>query len=279
MDQLSTTHHISPEDLLAASRRFPGPQILDVRNDEVYAAAATTLPGALRRDPDPTSVAAWADTLEPHREVVAACAFGHHIGQTVAAALAARGFKARYLEGGIAGWAALGLPLTPKPGRPTVWVTRERPKVDRVACPWLLRRFVDPDARILYVAPGDVALVAAETGGTAFDIPGVTYTHEGEACSFDAFVRRHRPDDPALTLLATIVRGADTERADLHSASGGVLAAALGMSVLFGADDRATLRHAMMLYDALYLWCRDAQQEAHRWPPAMPSTEKMGVAA
>ena len=261
---------ISPEDLYAEMRKFPGPQVIDVRRAEPYAAAATSLPGALRRDPDPTSIAAWAGALEPHRDVVVACVYGHNVGETTAAALAARGLNARYLAGGIAEWANLGLPLAPKPTKPSVWVTRERPKVDRVACPWLLRRFVDPDARILYVAPADVTAVAAETGGTAFDIPGAPYTHHGENCSFDAFVQRHRPNDPALARLATIVRGADTERPDLHPASGGLFASALGMSALFGNDDRATLRHAMVLYDALYLWCRDAQQEAHRWPPAMP---------
>ncbi len=270
MDPMSSTP-ISAEDALAAMRRFPGPQILDVRKDPAFDAAATSLPGALRRDFD--AVGAWAEGLEPHRAVIVACVHGHEISQSVAAALAARGFTARYLEGGIAGWAALGLPTAPKPGKPSVWVTRERPKVDRVACPWLLRRFVDPDARILYVAPGDVARVAAEAGGTAFDIPGAPYTHDGDNCSFDAFVARHRPNDPALARLATIVRGADTERPDLHLASGGLFASALGMSVLFGADDRATLRHALVLYDALYLWCRDAQDEVHRWPPAM------GVAA
>jgi len=262
---------ISPEDAVAAMRRFPGPQVLDVRKDPAYAAAGDTLPGALRRDHE--AVAAWADRLEPHRPVIIACVHGHEVSQGVSAALAARGFAARYLAGGIAGWTVLGLPMAPKPGKPSVWVTRERPKVDRVACPWLIRRFVDPDAHILYVTPADVARVAAETGGTAFDIPDAPYTHEGESCSFDAFVARHRPDDPALARLATIVRGADTERTDLHPAAGGLLAAALGMSALFGVDDRATLRHAMVLYDALYLWCRDRQGEAHRWPPAM------GVAA
>lgn len=273
MDPISAqTHPISPEDALAAMRAFPGPQILDIRKDPAYDAATTSLPGALRRDHE--AVAAWADQLEPHRPVIAFCVHGHEVSQSVAAALAARGLNATYLAGGIAEWARLGLPLAPKPTKPSVWVTRERPKVDRVACPWLLRRFVDPDARILYVAPGDVTTVAAETGGTAFDIPGAPYTHNGDECSFDAFVQRHRPNDPALARLATIVRGADTERPDLHIASGGLFAAALGMSALFGNDDRATLRHAMVLYDALYLWCRDAQQEAHHWPPVIP-----GVAA
>ena len=260
---------ISPEDALALMQTFPGPQILDVRREAAFAAATTSLPGALRRDHE--AVAGWADGLEPHRSVVVVCVHGHEVSQSVEAALSARGFTARYLAGGIAEWAALALPLAPKPGKPSVWVTREHPKVDRVACPWLLRRFVDPDARILYVAPGDVARVAAETGATAFDIAGAPYTHAGEKCSFDAFVDRHRANDPALARLALIVRGADTDRLDIHAASGGLFAAAQGMSALFSADDRASLRHAMVLYDALYLWCRDARSEALRAP--------MGVAA
>jgi rhodanese-related sulfurtransferase len=256
---------ISPEALLAASLGFPGPQILDVRREAAFGAAEHSLPGAIRRDPE--AVAAWAGALETHRPVIAYCMHGHAISQQVAAALGARGLAACYLEGGIEDWAALGLPLAAKPGRPSVWVTRARPKVDRVACPWLLRRFVDPDARILFVPPAEVARVAAATGGTAFDIPGAPYTHEGEGCSFDAFLARHRPEDPALALLARIIRGADTERPDLHPASGGLFAAALGFSALI-ADDHALLRHAFPLYDALYLWCRDLQGEAHRWPPA-----------
>jgi len=258
---------VSPESLFAATLGFPGPQILDVRPDAAFATAEHALPCALRRDPG--SVIAWAGTLELHRPVVACCLHGHAASQEVSAALAGRGLAAHYLEGGIEGWAALGLPLAPKPGRPSVWVTRARPKVDRVACPWLLRRFVDPDARILFVPPTEVARVAEATGGTAFDIPDAPYTHEGEGCSFDAFLTRHRPDDPALALLARIIRGADTERPDLHPAAGGLFAAALGFSALI-PDDHALLRHAFPFYDALYLWCRDLQQEVHRWSPAAP---------
>ena len=257
---------ILAEELLAATLAFPGPQILDVRRDAAFTAAAQSLPRAIRRDPE--AVPAWAGALEAHRPVIAFCVHGHEVSQGVAAALAARGLAARYLEGGIEGWAALGLPLAGKPGRPSLWVTRARPKVDRVACPWLIRRFLDPDARLLFVPPAEVARVAEATGATAFDIPDAPYTHEGEGCSFDAFVARHRPQDEALALLARIVRGADTERPDLHPAAGGLFAAALGFSALI-TEDHALLRHAFPLYDALYLWCRDLQDEAHRWPPAM----------
>lgn len=260
---------VSPEDLLAMTLVFPGPQILDVRRDPAFAAAETSLPRALRRDPE--AVEAWANDLEPHREVVTACVHGHQVSQGVAAALAQRGFRVRYLAGGIEGWASLGLPTAPKPGSPGVWVTRARPKIDRIACPWLIRRFIDPDARLLYVPPADVARVAQATGGTAFDVPDAPYTHEGENCSFDRFVERHRAQDHALALLARIVRGADTERPDLHAAAAGLFAMSLGLSALFEADDRAALRYGMVMYDALYLWCRDLQAETHRWSPGLVS--------
>lgn len=260
---------IAPEETFALTQRFPGPQLLDIRREDAFAAATSSLPGALRRDPE--TAFAWAGRLDPHRPVIAACVWGHNVSQGVAWQLAQRGFDTRYLEGGIAAWQAIGLPTAPKPNAPSVWVTRRRPKVDRVACPWFIRRFIDPDARFLFVEPSQVMRVSAKTGGTAFDIPGAPYTHEAQAdgsegCSFDAFVARHRPDDAAAQRLALIVRGADTARPDLHPAAGGLFAAALGFSALI-EDDHALLRHAFPLYDALYLWCRDLQQETHTWPP------------
>lgn len=217
MDVSHAPTPISPEDLVAMTCAFPGPQILDVRRDSAFTAAETSLPGALRRDPE--AVDAWSGDLEPHREVVTACVHGHQVSQGVAAALAAKGFRVRYLAGGIDGWTSLGFPTVPKPGSPTVWITRARPKIDRIACPWLIRRFVDPDARILYVPSAEVERVAQATGGTAFDVPGAPYTHENESCSFDMFVARHRNQDAALAILARIVRGADTERPDFHPAA------------------------------------------------------------
>jgi rhodanese-related sulfurtransferase len=261
---------VSAEVLLARMTAFPGPVVLDVRREPVYAAADRSLPGALRRDPE--ALLGWAGQLEPLRPVVAVCAFGHNVSHDVAEALSDRGFDATYLDGGIAAWTALGFPLAPKPAAASVWVTRARPKVDRVACPWFIRRFMDPDARFVFVPPRDVTRVAAQSGGTAFDIPGAPYTHADETaderCTFDAFVARHRPDDPALSRLASIVRGADTSRPQLHPAAAGLFATALGMSALV-ADDAMLLRTAFPLYDALYLWCRDLQEEVHAWPPTI----------
>jgi hypothetical protein len=148
------------------------------------------------------------------------------------------------------------------------WVTRERPKIDRIACPWLVTRFVDPDAEFLYVPAADVLRVAAETGAVPYDVPGVELTHVGELCSFDAFISKYTLTDPALAQLATIVRGADTSRLDLAPQSAGLYAISLGLSHNF-SDDQQMLAHGLVLYDALYAWCRSCQGETHQWPPKM----------
>ena len=134
------------------------------------------------------------------------------------------------------------------------WVTRERPKIDRIACPWLIQRFIDAAAEFLYVPAADVQRIARETGATPYDVPGVEMGHVGERCSFDAFVSKYRLTDPALARLATIVRGADTDRLDLAPQSAGLLAISQGLSKTH-ADDHAMLAHGMVMYDALYAWC------------------------
>ncbi|EHR71565.1 hypothetical protein BurJ1DRAFT_2739 [Burkholderiales bacterium JOSHI_001] len=140
------------------------------------------------------------------------------------------------------------------------WITRERPKIDRIACPWLIARFIDKEPEFLYV-PGDQVLkVAADTGATPYDVPGVEMTHVGDQCSFDAFIKKHRLDDPALQQLAAIVRGADTSRLDLTAQSAGLYAISLGLSHNF-ADDHEMLRHGLVMYDALYAWCQSQVQK------------------
>jgi hypothetical protein len=148
------------------------------------------------------------------------------------------------------------------------WITRERPKIDRIACPWLITRFIDAAPEFLYVPAANVLRVAAEQGATPYDIPGVEMSHVGELCSFDAFLAKYRLDEPALQQLGSIVRGADTSRLDLTPQSAGLYAISLGLSALY-ADDHEMLRHGLVMYDALYAWCRSGQAEAHRWPPAM----------
>ena len=150
------------------------------------------------------------------------------------------------------------------------WVTRERPKIDRIACPWLIARFIDTAPEFLYVPAGEVLKVAADTGATPYDIPGVEMSHDGERCSFDAFLKKYQLTEPALVQLALIVRGADTSRLYLTPQSAGLYAISLGLSRSF-ADDHEMLKHGMVLYDALYAWCKDCQGETHNWPPAMPA--------
>jgi hypothetical protein len=148
------------------------------------------------------------------------------------------------------------------------WVTRERPKIDRVACPWLIARFIDKEPEFLYVPAAEVLAVAEKTGATPYDIPGVAMSHVGDLCSFDAFLKKYELTDPALRQLAEIVRGADTSQLQLTPQSAGLFAISLGLSATF-SDDHDMLKHGMVMYDALYAWCRQCQAEAHHWPPAM----------
>lgn len=150
------------------------------------------------------------------------------------------------------------------------WVTRERPKIDRIACPWLIARYIDETPEFLYVPPADVLAVAQSTGAVPYDVPDVELSHVGDHCSFDAFLDKYELAEPALQQLAAIVRGADTSRLDLTPQSAGLYAISLGLSRRF-ADDHEMLRHGMVLYDALYAWCRDCQSETHNWPPAQRS--------
>ena len=142
------------------------------------------------------------------------------------------------------------------------WVTRERPKIDRIACPWLIVRFIDKHAEFLYVPAKDVMRVATEQGAIPYDVPDVEYGHVGELCSFDAFLKKHNLTDPVLQRLAAIVRGADTGRPELTPQSHGLLAISLGLSKNF-ADDHEMLRYGMVMYDALYTWCQSGKTSGH----------------
>ena len=246
------------------------PVLLDVRTAEDVGADPRLLPGALARDW--RSVAAWGGEFAG-RAVVAVCQRGAKLSQGVAAWLRHAGARAETLEGGFVAWAAAGLPLLPTgrlpprdPAGRTVWVTRARPKVDRIACPWLIRRFVDSTAVFLFVAPSEVAAVAERFGATPFDIEGCHWSHRGPHCTFDTMVGEWGLDaDPALARLAVIVRGADTARLDLAPQAAGLLAASLGRSRMH-RDDLAKLKAGMALYDAFYRWARDAVAETHDWP-------------
>lgn len=152
------------------------------------------------------------------------------------------------------------------------WVTRERPVIDRIACPWLIARFIDKESEFLFVAPDQVKSVAAQTGATPYDVPGVEYTHVGDGCSFDTFVLKHGLDrDPAIVTIAAIVRGADTDRHDLTPQSAGLLAISMGLRDVT-PDDHEVLKHGFVIYDALYAWASRRKAETHSWPPPMKPT-------
>jgi rhodanese-related sulfurtransferase len=247
------------------------PVVIDVRTADDFDADPRQIPSAQRRDH--TKVRDWADQFAG-QSVVVSCQRGLKLGQGTAAWLRHAGAEAQFLEGGFEAWAAadalLVAPSHVPPRDPrgrTVWVTRARPKIDRVACPWLIRRFVDPTAVFLYVAPSETLAVADRFGATPFDIEGVFWSHRGELCTFDVMLAEFGLRSEALDRLATIIRGADTARLDLAPQAAGLLAASLGLSRMY-RDDLAQLDASMALYDAFYRWCRDAVQETHNWPSA-----------
>ncbi len=241
--------------------------LIDVRREPAFRSAADMAAGALRRDP--AKVAEWAKELPRAGSVVVYCVHGHEVSQNAAKALREAGFAATFLEGGLEeGWKAAGGAVAAKPKEAaTRWVTRERPKIDRIACPWLVARFVDPGAEFLYVPSKEVLATAKAKEAVPYDVPDVQFTHDGELCSFDAFVKTYRlGGDPALARLATIVRGADIGRLDLAPQAAGLLAVSLGLSRNF-PDDHQMLAHGMVMYDALYAWCKEGQDETHTWNP------------
>jgi rhodanese-related sulfurtransferase len=257
---------ISPHELYARLGTAAAPIVVDVRHPSAFASADRLIVGAVHQAPD--QVERWRSSLPAGRPVVAYCEHGRDISQGVVAALHAADIDASALAGGIAAWMDADLPTHRNLGAtPGKWVTRERPKIDRIACPWLIARFIDPGAEFVYVPPSQVIAVAQQTGGTPYDIDGVEFSHEGERCSFDTFLRIYDIRDPALDHLAQIVRGADTSRHDLTPQCGGLFAISLGLSANF-ADDHQMLAHGMVIYDALYTWCRSLQDERHNWPAA-----------
>ena len=246
-----------------------GPTIVDVCIDEDFNADPRLIPGSHRRDF--RSVASWAAAYKG-KSVVVACQKGLKLSQGTAAWLRHEGIEAQSLEGGVFAWRDAGqiyVPVAKLPPRDaqgrTVWVTRARPKIDRIACPWLIRRFIDPNAVFLFVAPAEVATVADRFNATPFDIDGVYWSHHGETCTFDTMIDEFKLASPPLMHLAKIVRGADTARLDLAPEAAGLVAASLGYSRMF-KDDLVQLDAAMVMYDAFYRWCRDATDETHNWP-------------
>jgi rhodanese-related sulfurtransferase len=249
------------------------PTLIDVRAQDQFDADPQLIPSARHGTFEKLHV--WSEVSGSHPAVVI-CQEGTSASQGFAAWLRDKGVPAEVLEGGFQAWRKAELPLVPLSKLPpvdgqgrTVWVTRARPKIDRIACPWLIRRFVDPRAVFLFVPPSDVEEVAGHFGGAPFDIEGVFWSHRGDACTFDTMVEEFGLGTPPLLHLATMVRGADTARPELSPQAPGLLAASLGLSRMY-ADDLEQLEAGMLLYDAFYRWCRDATDETHNWPTNKP---------
>jgi rhodanese-related sulfurtransferase len=267
---MTSLNSITPDKLARLIGTPRCPALVDVRIDEDFAAAPRLVPGSVRRPYE--RIDDWASTLGDHPAVVI-CHRGLKLSEGVAAWLRHRGRPAEILDGGFAAWDAAGMPavtaavLPPRDGQGrTVWVTRARPKIDRLACPWLIRRFVDPHAVFLFVAAAEVEAVAERFAATPFDTEEAFWSHRGERCTFDTMVEEFGLAGTALDRLAAIVRGADTGRPDLAPEAAGLLAVSLGLSRMY-AEDLEQLAAALGVYDALYRWCRDATDEGHDWPP------------
>ncbi len=254
---------ITPAQLFRLIGSADAPALIDVRTAEDADADPFLIPTA-RRQPH-EAVEALAPALTG-RHAILICARGRKLSEGAAALLRLRGIRAEVLEGGSEAWASAALPRIPvhtfTPG--ALWVTRHRPKVDRIACPWLIRRFVDPTARFLFVPPSEVAGVAERFNAAPFDVEGVHWTHRGDLCTFDAMVADFGLSTPAMERLATVVRAADTDRHDLAPQAAGLLALSVGLSRLY-RDDLAQLDAGMAMYDALYRWARDGFDEGHDW--------------
>ncbi|MGL4490111.1 MAG: chromate resistance protein ChrB domain-containing protein [Rhizobiaceae bacterium] len=260
--------HISIEKLWSLIGTPQAPTIIDVRIPDDIADIPFLIPGSVHRPH--TAVADWADSFAG-REIVVACHKGLKLSEGIVALLRLRGIHASVLVGGNVAWKEARLPAVPIASLPTRvkgntrWVTRERPKIDRIACPWLIRRFVDPNAEFLFVEEAQVVGVSERFDATPFDIDGVHWSHRGETCTFDTMIEEFGLASPALNTLATIVRGADTARLDLAPQAAGLLAVSLGLSRMY-TSDLAQLDAGTLIYDALYAWARDGQGEAHNWP-------------
>lgn len=262
---------ISVDELAQLIGTPAAPTIVAVTRRERFLAEGRRIAGSVWRDHMKT--ADWGPELAARGPLVVYCAEGHNVSQLAAGRLQAAGIDARHLDGGIAAFAAGGGLVIGKSGpdvpmdlqKPTIWVTRRRPKIDRVACPWLIRRIIDPLAEFLFVDKECVVDIAAEVGGIPFDIDGVPYSHRGELCSFDTLLDEFGLDDATLSRLARIVRGADTARLDLEPEAAGLLAVSLGLSAMED-DDHAQLDKGMIIYDPLFAWLRKASDETHNWP-------------
>lgn len=262
------TTAISPESMYQQLGLPDAPFIADVRSEESFRSQPRVIPGAVRGDL--AGVADWVRTAARGRPIIVYCEHGARPSCAAAEALAAHGRPAAVLEGGLEAWIAMGHPTVKAlielgvPGG-SRWITRERPKIDRLACPWLIRRFIDPLALFFYAPAHRVRAEAELLEAEPYDIVDVRFSHRGERCSFDAFMEDFDLHDAVLESLGDIIRAADTARLEQSTEAPGLLAISLGLSANV-ADDMVLLEQAMPVYDALYAWCKTARGETHSWP-------------
>jgi rhodanese-related sulfurtransferase len=258
----TVTPSVTPVFLFDSLGSQAFPFVIDVRRRAAFEDDPEFIAGATWRNP--FAVADWSRFVPRHRSVVVYCVHGHEISRNACNALRSDGIDSRYLDGGIEAWRAAGGPTVtrladlpiPSPGNaPSRWITRERPRIDRIACPWLVRRFIDPLAEFDFVPADRVLAESRVREAIPYDVPDVRFAHRGPKCSFDALIEDFRLRDPSLALLATIVRAADTNRLDLAPQSAGLLAISIGLGARH-ADDHELLESGFPVYDALYAWCR-----------------------
>src|SRR3954462_11864209 len=266
---MSSFTSISPDKLARLIGTANTPVIIDVRTDEDFAADPQLIPGAVRRDHQ--QAADWGGQYVG-RPAIVACLRGQKLAEGTAAWLRQAKVSAETLEGGFEGWKSAKLPLVPASKVPardaqgrTVWVTRARPKIDRIACPWLIRRFIDPNAVFLFVAPSEVIAVGERFNAVPFDVENVFWSHRGELCTFDVMIEEFNLGTPPLLRLPPRGRAADTGRLDLSPEAPGLLAASLGLSRMYD-DDLEQLEAGLVLYDAFYRWGRAATRASPKWP-------------
>ncbi|MEP2029067.1 MAG: sulfurtransferase/chromate resistance protein [Paracoccaceae bacterium] len=266
---MAAPNEITVPQLLRLIGTPEAPVIVDISIDPDFAKDPFLIPGSFRHPH--TDLPGLIARLQG-RPCVVTCQRGIKLSQGLVAWLRSDGHDAEYLQGGMYAWRefknAPRVPAAsiPEPvGQSTLWVTRHRPKIDRIACPWLIRRFVDPEARFLFVSPAEVMGVADRYGATPFDVEDVFWSHRGPLCTFDIMLDEFGLRTDALDRLSKVVRGADTNKHDLAPEAAGLLAISVGLSRQF-RDDQTQLDAGLTLYDALYRWARDGANEGHDWP-------------
>lgn len=271
---MATPNEITPQQLLRLIGTPNCPQIVDISIDPDFADDPYLIPGAYRHPH--TDIPGLLARLAGRKSVIT-CQKGIKLSQGLVAQLRCEGLDAEYLKGGNFAWRdMIAAPRIPASAFPdainghTLWVTRHRPKIDRIACPWLIRRFVDNSARFLFVSPAEVVGVSERYNATPFDIEDTFYSHRGPKCTFDTMLDEFNLHTTALDRLAQVVRAADTDNHDLAPEAAGLLAISVGLSRQY-RDDLDQLEAGMYIYDALYRWARDGQDEGHSWPTGRPT--------